>query len=50
MFLQFDSNVLVWQDAPQAEEVKKIQAKFVRNPDTSIVAIVKCTERFKTIG
>ena len=34
----------------QAAEVMRIQAKFVRKRDASIVAVVKCTERFKTIG
>ena len=28
----------------------RIQAQFVRKRDASIVAVVKCTERFKTIG
>lgn len=39
--------VQIW---PQAQEVLRIQAKFIRSRDTSIVAVVKCTERFKTIG
>ncbi|CAK9047172.1 unnamed protein product [Durusdinium trenchii] len=34
----------------QAEEVERIQAKFVRNRNMAIVAVVKCTERFKTIA
>ena len=49
-FVQTISNMALQSLWRCEADVQRIQAKFVRNTDTSIVAVVKCTERFKTIG
>jgi hypothetical protein len=38
------------EDAEAAASIRTIQANYVRDPRSAVIAVVKCTERFKTVS